>query len=148
MLPENATTDDQFTPELIQLKLTKQIKTVQLLFHLLPAENSTVLECILKLLHKVVEEEENKMTAETLGTLFAPHILCPKKVGISLCYGNNRFSFLFKIRGIHWISCGLTSAEYRDCKFGCQMCPTNLSQISSRLVQEDFSWSMFEGILI
>ncbi|XP_064631245.1 rho GTPase-activating protein 19-like isoform X2 [Lineus longissimus] len=80
MLPENATTDDRFTPELIQLKVTKQLKTVQLLFHLLPAENSTVLECILKLLHKVAEEEENKMTAETLGTLFAPHILCPRKI--------------------------------------------------------------------
>ncbi len=59
---------------------SKQLQTVQLLFQLLPADNFYLLRCLLNLLHRVAMEESNLMTCETLGTLFAPHILVPRKM--------------------------------------------------------------------
>lgn len=58
----------------------KQLQVLQLLVQLLPRDNYIVLECLLELLHRVSLEESNKMSAEALGTLFAPHLLVPKKV--------------------------------------------------------------------
>lgn len=59
---------------------SKQLKTLQLLFLLLPPENSLLLECLIDLLHKVTKTSGNMMTAQSLGTLFAPHLLCSRKV--------------------------------------------------------------------
>ncbi|XP_013403148.1 rho GTPase-activating protein 19 isoform X4 [Lingula anatina] len=74
---------DQVTID--NIVVPKQIKTVQLLFLLLPVENATLLRKLLTMLHQVASVEENKMTAENLGAMFAPHLLCPKKMtGIGL----------------------------------------------------------------
>ncbi|XP_063432018.1 rho GTPase-activating protein 19-like isoform X1 [Mytilus trossulus] len=59
---------------------SKQLKTLQLLFLLLPPENSLLLECLIDLLHKVTKTSGNMMTAQSLGTLFAPHLLCSRKL--------------------------------------------------------------------
>ncbi|XP_074642304.1 rho GTPase-activating protein 19-like [Tubulanus polymorphus] len=80
-VPDMLPTDtDALTEKDRKRIFNKQIKSIQLLFHLLPVEQATILECLLKLLHKVSKVEDNKMTADTLGTLFAPHILCPRKI--------------------------------------------------------------------
>lgn len=59
-----------------------RIKTaLQLLCLLLPAENKIVLEDLINLLHKASQKEStNKMTADTLATLFTPHLICPRKL--------------------------------------------------------------------
>lgn len=58
----------------------KVLKAVQLLMLLLPEENTLLLECLLELLSKVVSENKNRMTSNALGTIFAPHLLCPKRL--------------------------------------------------------------------
>ncbi|KAL3864614.1 hypothetical protein ACJMK2_006279 [Sinanodonta woodiana] len=58
----------------------KQIKALQLLFLLIPRENAILLECLLDLLHKVSNVSENLMTAHSLGMVFAPSLICPKKL--------------------------------------------------------------------
>ncbi|XP_069139032.1 rho GTPase-activating protein 19-like [Argopecten irradians] len=58
----------------------KQMKTLQLLFLLLPRNNVLLLECLIDLLHRVTKVSENMMTASSLGTVFAPHLLCPRKM--------------------------------------------------------------------
>ena len=60
----------------------RQLQALQLLVQLLPRDNYIVLECLLELLHRVALHEGNKMTAEALGMLFAPHLLVPKKVDV------------------------------------------------------------------
>ena len=83
------------SPEMIQesmdeklktIKEARQLKTVQLLFQLLPRENFRLLEQVLTLLNNVSQKEESKMTAETLGTLFAPCILAPRKVFLAITF--------------------------------------------------------------
>lgn len=54
---------------------------MQLLFLLLPKENQIVLENVIHLLHKASKLESlNKMNADTLATLFTPHLICPRKL--------------------------------------------------------------------
>ncbi|XP_037084758.1 rho GTPase-activating protein 19-like, partial [Pollicipes pollicipes] len=68
-------------PEQLCAAHNKQIKALQLLFLLVPAENYQLLKDLLHLLFKVSRRhKENKMTALNLGTMFAPHILCPRKM--------------------------------------------------------------------
>lgn len=59
---------------------TKQLKALQLLTLLLPRENAILLECLLDLLHKAANVTDNKMTASSLGVVFAPSLLCPRKL--------------------------------------------------------------------
>lgn len=48
---------------------------------LLPLENRIVLESLITMLHKAsLKESQNKMTADTLATLFTPHLICPRKL--------------------------------------------------------------------
>jgi len=59
----------------------RQIRGLQMLVLLLPKENAEMLHQLLQLLHKVaLNAESNKMNALNLGTMMAPHILCPRKV--------------------------------------------------------------------
>jgi hypothetical protein len=58
----------------------KQMKALQLLMLLLPRENAILLECLLDLLHKAANVPDNKMSAGSLGVVFAPSLLCPRKV--------------------------------------------------------------------
>lgn len=63
----------------------RQIKALRLLFLLLPPENYQLLHDLLILLHRVAShQKQNLMSAINLGTMFAPHILCPRKVGLTL----------------------------------------------------------------
>lgn len=60
---------------------TRQIKALRLLFLLLPPENYQLLQDLLILLHRVAaHQKQNLMSAMNLGTMFAPHILCPRKM--------------------------------------------------------------------
>ena len=60
----------------------KQLKALQLMILLLPRENAVLLECLLDLLHRAANTPENKMSASSLGVVFAPSLLCPRKVNI------------------------------------------------------------------
>lgn len=73
---------------------SKQIKGLQLLFLALPPTNCLLLECLIDMLHRVSRISENMMTAQSLGTVFAPCLLCPRKVS----------ALTFKIQVLsHWI---------------------------------------------
>ncbi|XP_015930911.1 rho GTPase-activating protein 19 isoform X1 [Parasteatoda tepidariorum] len=61
--------------------LEKQLKSTQLLLLLLPPDNYCLLKYLLLLLNQIHNaQEKNKMTSQNLATLFAPHIICPKKM--------------------------------------------------------------------
>lgn len=65
----------------------RQIRAIRLIFLLLPSVNYDILKELLLLLHRVTSHQDvNKMTSLNLGTMFAPHILCPRKVGICHIY--------------------------------------------------------------
>ncbi|KAJ8880528.1 hypothetical protein PR048_016998 [Dryococelus australis] len=51
-----------------------------LLLLLLPEENRALLRDLLRLLHLAASRPSNKMAADTLATLFTPHLLCPRKL--------------------------------------------------------------------
>jgi len=59
----------------------KQIACLQLLFQLIPEVNYTLLKDLLHFLNAVSKREDsNKMSASNLGTIFATHIMCPRKL--------------------------------------------------------------------
>ena len=58
----------------------KRLPALQLLVLLLPVEHSMLLRRLLNLLQCVVDEPENRMTADNLAILFVPHIIVPRKV--------------------------------------------------------------------
>ena len=59
----------------------KKINALQLLFLLIPEANLILLKDLLKLLHSVVENSDvNKMNSQNLATVFATHILCPRRL--------------------------------------------------------------------
>lgn len=65
-----------------ELAQGRQVKALRLVFLLLPPENYQLLHDLLVLLHRVASHQNvNLMSAINLGTMFAPHILCPRKVG-------------------------------------------------------------------
>lgn len=64
-----------------QAKEPRLLHTIQLLLLLLPLENRTLLNDIICMLNEITKHEsENKMSAESLATLFTPHLICPRKV--------------------------------------------------------------------
>ncbi|XP_071523279.1 uncharacterized protein RhoGAP54D isoform X1 [Panulirus ornatus] len=94
-LPEPLLTEGHYSihcriAEMIQSNLShdekevthaRQIKALRLLFLLLPPENYQLLHDVLILLHRVAAHQKlNLMSAVNLGTMFAPHILCPRKM--------------------------------------------------------------------
>lgn len=68
----------------------KKIQTLQLLIRLLPDENFRLLKSLLFLLHSAARSAGNLMTAESLGTIFAPHLLVPKRVAPSDLHKKNQ----------------------------------------------------------
>jgi len=59
----------------------RQIRGLQMLVLLLPKQNGNILRHLLQLLNQVtLNAELNKMNALNLGTMMAPHILCPRKM--------------------------------------------------------------------
>lgn len=88
-LPEPLMTD-QYYSILCQisenLNEMKRLEAVQLLIQLLPSDNNCLLSWLLQLLHDIAQEKRNLMTPETLGTIFAPHLMVPKRVtAVDLC---------------------------------------------------------------
>ncbi|KAK3879078.1 hypothetical protein Pcinc_016332 [Petrolisthes cinctipes] len=69
------------TNEQEELAQGRQVKALRLVFLLLPPENYQLLHDLLVLLHRVASHQNvNLMSAINLGTMFAPHILCPRKM--------------------------------------------------------------------
>jgi Rho GTPase-activating protein 19 len=66
----------------------RAIVCLQLLFHLLPEKNRTLLEEINVMLHRTAQHESsNKMNSTSLATLFAPHLICPKHLSAEALHG-------------------------------------------------------------
>lgn len=60
-------------------------KFVCLLLQMMPQHYYKIAELVFKLLHSVtLHASENLMNADNLGSIFAPHMLCSKQVGIML----------------------------------------------------------------
>ena len=69
----------------------KKVQCLQLLFLLVSEPNYVMLKDLLGLLHKVAAEEAaNKMSASNLGTMFAPLILCPRKLSAESIQSNHQ----------------------------------------------------------
>lgn len=57
------------------------VNSLQLLLLLMPQENRVVLENLVVLLNKASQmESQNKMNADSLATLFTPHLICPRRL--------------------------------------------------------------------
>lgn len=62
-------------------KESRLLHSIQLLLLLLPLENRSLLHDIINMLNETAKfEPSNKMSAESLATLFSPHLICPRKV--------------------------------------------------------------------
>ncbi|XP_059081410.1 uncharacterized protein LOC131879177 [Tigriopus californicus] len=69
----------------------KRIQCLQLLFLLIPEANYSLLKDLLPLLHKVHNHSpKNLMPAQNLGTMFAPLILCPRKLSAESMQSNHQ----------------------------------------------------------
>ena len=56
------------------------LQLLQILMHLLPPASVCLLKHLLGLLKRVCEQKETRMTAASLGRIFAPHLLIPRGV--------------------------------------------------------------------
>lgn len=64
---------------------------MQLILLLLPQENKMLLKDLLDLLHLTASfEHKNKMSADSLATLFTPHLLCPRKLSPETLHTNSQ----------------------------------------------------------
>lgn len=64
-----------------QTKETRLLQSIQLLLLLLPLENRILFHDINNMLNETSKfESNNKMSAESLATLFTPHLICPRKL--------------------------------------------------------------------
>ena len=69
----------------------KQRQALQLLLMLVPDPNFKLLKDLLLFLHQVsLNEAKNKMSALNLGTMFASHILCPRKIPSEVLQANHQ----------------------------------------------------------
>ncbi|GIY37322.1 rho GTPase-activating protein 19 [Caerostris darwini] len=72
---------DDMSPSQRQSIFERQLKATKLLLLLLPVDNYCLLKYLLLLLNQIQNaQDKNKMTSENLATLFAPHIICPRKM--------------------------------------------------------------------
>ena len=83
----------------------RQIRGLQMLVLLLPDENADLLRHLLCLLHRVtLNADANKMNALNLGTMMAPHILCPRKVRtVSSGFDRNWTGFLNPVLSVTFL---------------------------------------------
>lgn len=74
----NATTT---TNPVAATKTVRLLHSLQLLILLLPVENRQLLHEIMIMLNRTIRyESSNKMSADSLATLFTPHLICPKNL--------------------------------------------------------------------
>ncbi|CAK1555235.1 unnamed protein product [Leptosia nina] len=70
----------QYPPN-VETSETKLLTALQLLLLLLTPSHRSFLERLLKLLRLVADNEaSNRMSPDTLATMFTPHLLCPRKL--------------------------------------------------------------------
>ncbi len=82
--------EDMSEEDLLAAK-NKRVSCLQLLLLLIPEPNYNLLRDLLGLLHSVsLKEDSNKMSAVNLGTLFAPLILCPRKLSAESLQSNHQ----------------------------------------------------------
>lgn len=78
------------------------LNSLKLLLLLLPSENRVLLKDVLELLNYTASFEiKNKMSAESLATLFTPHFLCPRKLSPEALHADSQMlsviiSFMIK----------------------------------------------------
>jgi hypothetical protein len=71
--------------------ISKKIQCLQLLFLLIPEPNYALLKDILLMLYAVTGfVDSNKMDADNLATVFATHIMCPKKLAPDCLQSNHQ----------------------------------------------------------
>lgn len=64
-----------------QTKESRLLYSIQLLLLLLPLENKSLFHDIVNMLNEITKyESSNKMSSESLATLFTPHLICPRKL--------------------------------------------------------------------
>lgn len=64
-----------------QTKEARLLHSIQLLLLLLPLENRSLFHDIINMLNETAKyESSNKMSSESLATLFTPHLICPRKL--------------------------------------------------------------------
>ncbi|XP_046385596.1 uncharacterized protein LOC124155638 isoform X2 [Ischnura elegans] len=67
------------------------LTALQLLLLLLPAENRVLLSDLVSLLHLTASYQRvNRMSAESLATLFTPHLACPRKMPPEALHANSQ----------------------------------------------------------
>ncbi|KAK5650333.1 hypothetical protein RI129_001362 [Pyrocoelia pectoralis] len=70
---------------------SKLSHALQLLFLLLPSENRILLKDVLNLLNYTASyERNNKMSSDSLATLFTPHLLCPRNISPEILHTNSQ----------------------------------------------------------
>jgi len=67
-------------PFAAEMAAEQRLELLQLVMQYLPFANVHLLRLLLSLLKQTSEEKENKMTADTLGVIFASHLILPRKV--------------------------------------------------------------------
>ena len=74
-----------------ELVRSKKVQCLQLLLLLIPEPNYKLLKDLMGLLKRVTDrQEDNRMSASNLGTLFAPLILCPRKLSAEALQSNHQ----------------------------------------------------------
>lgn len=69
----------------------KTLQALQLLLLLVPDANYRLLKDVLLLLHQIsLREDRNKMSAANLGTIFATHLVCPRKLSAETIQCNHQ----------------------------------------------------------
>ena len=67
------------------------VESLQLLFLLIPDANYNLLKDMLKFLRRITHhQEKNKMSASNLGTIFATHLMCPRKLSAESLQSNHQ----------------------------------------------------------
>ncbi|KAA0203180.1 hypothetical protein HAZT_HAZT004502 [Hyalella azteca] len=126
-LPEPLLLDHNF---ILHCKLAgKRIKALQLLLLLLPPCNFQLLKALLFLLHNIaLHHLHNRMSACNLGMVFAPHIMCPRKMtgtdlqthssvaGTAVAFMVRHATKLFQSHKVHYSS-------HNNCWFVPDSCP-------------------------
>ena len=69
----------------------RSIESLQLLLLLIPDANYKLLKDMLNFLNRITQHEhKNKMSASNLGTIFATHLLCPRKLSAESLQSNHQ----------------------------------------------------------
>ncbi|GJQ74447.1 hypothetical protein Trydic_g21317 [Trypoxylus dichotomus] len=72
-------------------KESRLLESLQLLLLLLPQENRVLLKDVLDLLNLTASyENQNKMSADSLATLYTPHLLCPRKLSPEVLHSSSQ----------------------------------------------------------